>query len=84
MVAIQNLGQQMANRFDVLEHRFDILEHRQTNFEIAAVNARLHITETLGPLQPLVDIRNGGDIAHFPATISQLDAMDGALDALMR
>lgn len=74
---VQALGQQMANRFDVLENRFDILENRQANFEIAAVNARLFAMDTGSALQPLLDVRNGGDILHFPATLIQLHALDG-------
>jgi len=70
MGAIQTLEQEVAARFDRLESR-------QTNFEVAAVNARLLSLDTGGALQPLVDIRDGSDIPHFPATLIQLHTLDG-------
>ena len=74
---IAALGQQLAALGQEMVVRFDRLEIRQTNFEVAAVNARLLSLDTGGALQPLVDIRDGSDIPHFPATLIQLHTLDG-------
>jgi len=77
LAAIQALGQQMNQRFDTLENR-------QTNFEIAAVNARLFHANGAAILQRPVDIRNGGDIPDFPLTLPQLYTIDDATaDAIL-
>ncbi|KAK0707737.1 hypothetical protein B0H67DRAFT_556377 [Lasiosphaeris hirsuta] len=61
-----------------MNQHFDTLENRQTNFEIAAVNARLLHTDGAAILQLPVDIRNGDDIPDFPPTCLQLYTINDA------
>ncbi|KAK3362473.1 hypothetical protein B0T25DRAFT_626902 [Lasiosphaeria hispida] len=84
LAAVQALGQQVHVMQQQMNQRFDTLENRQSNFEIAAVNARLVHADGAAILQRPVNIHNGGDIPDFPLTQPQLYTInDATADAIL-